>query len=279
MAELAVRAAARARRELSARVGLARGLPAWRAARRRLAELPVIHEAALRARRHSDRVFVFGSGASLNEIAAEEWERIAAHDTFGFNWFVHQRFVRCDLHLVRQISDSAHPDVLRPQIEEYFGLLAAAREFDDAVLLLQHEPRARGANEALRMGAVPPRPVLPFRTRAGPEPSPSFAEGLAHGSSTLFDAVNAAALLGWREIVLVGVDLYDRRYFWLPREETRSVDTIRGASAAEAHTQSQTGLGERLAAWHAAYQPWGIRLAVYNPRSLLAASLPVFSWD
>ena len=58
--------------------------------RRRYPQLD--QESASRLRR-SETVFVFGSGYSLNDITADEWRRIAAHDTFGFNAFYHQRWI------------------------------------------------------------------------------------------------------------------------------------------------------------------------------------------
>ena len=69
-------------------------------------------EEELRRTRKSDTVFIFGSGYSLNDIPPEQWREIERHDTLGFNWFVHQRFVRCDYQLIREICtterDSGH---------------------------------------------------------------------------------------------------------------------------------------------------------------------------
>ncbi len=43
---------------------------------------------------------------------------------------------------------------------------------------------------------------------------------------TLVDAVNVAYCLGWKEIVLVGIDLYDSRYYWLPPDKTLTYDPV-----------------------------------------------------
>jgi hypothetical protein len=72
--------------------------------RRQLPGLPLPQRGSLRARRRTETVF--GSGASLNEIAAGDWAEIARHDTFGFNWFVHERFVRREFRLIRGIPDT-----------------------------------------------------------------------------------------------------------------------------------------------------------------------------
>ena len=107
MAKLWSRVAAAARWRRRAAVAAARQFPtrvgAWVACQTRLSRYRRLSEPALRATRTSDVVFVFGSGASLNALTAADWRAIGAHDTIGFNWFVHERFVRCDYHLVREI--------------------------------------------------------------------------------------------------------------------------------------------------------------------------------
>lgn len=250
--------------------------PSWIAARRALRRRPVVGPDELQRARRSETVFVFGSGASLNDIPAQEWQRMSEHDTFGFNWFVHERFVRCDFHLIRQIADSNERRVWEPQIREYCGLIETNPRYAETLLLVQHEWRARGANLALQLEIFPKRHrVLPWRTARDTDLSTSFEDGLVHGSSTLLDTVNAAYLLGWKRIVLVGVDLYDRRYFWLPEGETRPVDVARDATFEDLHTQASTSLIDRLARWRASLAKQGIELSVYNPRSLLARALPV----
>jgi hypothetical protein len=239
-----------------------------------------VDEAELRARRRSDTVFVFGSGASLNELDASGWAHIAEHDTLGFNWWVHQRFVRTDYHLVRGIADSDRdPSVWRPQLEEYFRLIGESAFFDEAVLLIHTGFRAITGNRAVGLRLIPKRnPVFLWRTsiRVG-APSRAFAEGLTHGQSTIQEAINAAFLLGWRRIVLAGVDLYDRRYFWLPPHQTRELDRKRGATVADEHVQATMGLVRTLGAWREWLAGEGVELDVLNPRSLLADVLPVYA--
>jgi len=238
-----------------------------------------IDEADLRTRRRSDTVFVFGSGASLNELDASAWAHFAKHDTFGFNWWVHQQFVRTDYHLIRGIADSDRDQsIWRPQLDEYFRLIRASRLFEETVLLVHTGFRAITGNRAIGLGYLPSRnPVFLWRTsvRVG-APSRSFAEGLTHGQSTIQETINAAFLLGWKRIVLAGVDLYDRRYFWLEPDETRELDRLRGATAADEHVQATMGLVETLASWREWLHGQGVALEVLNPRSLLARALPVY---
>jgi len=238
-----------------------------------------LDERDLRARRRSNTVFVFGSGASLNDVTSEEWAEIALRDTFGCNWCVHERFVRTDFHIIRGIPDTdLDARVWRPQVAEYFSLLRDNPCFAQTAMLVHTGFRDVNGNRAIGYRYLPERnPVFLWRTsmRVG-DPSRSFAEGLVHGQSTIQETINAAYLLGWRRIVLLGVDLYDRRYFWLPPDTTRSMDERRGATADQQHVQATMGLVDTLGHWREWLAGEGRELLVWNPRSLLAAKLPVF---
>lgn len=255
-------------------------LEAWLRFQLRRRSYRFVDGAELARRRRSDTVFVFGSGWSLNEIPPNEWARIEQHDTFGFNWFVRQRYVRCDFQLIRGIPDSDLRGAWRPQVHEYFRLLAESPFFADTALLIQTGFRATNGNRGIGYRLVPPgRAILLWRSLwRSHEPSPSFEAGLTHGHSALQEAVNAAFLLGWKNIVLVGVDLYDRRYFWLDPGEARTLDAARGAGIEEPHSRAAAGMIEELGRWAEAFAAQGVTMSVHNPRSLLAGTLPVHEW-
>lgn len=256
------------------------GVPPWLAARRNAGRYRLLDEEELRRTRCSDRIFVFGSGASLNDLTSGEIAHLEEHDTLGFNWFVRQRFVRCDYHLIRGIPDTDFDaDVWRPQLAEYFSLLSGNPLFARTVYLVQTGFRATNGNRALGFELLPQDArVFLWRTRDSRDPSRSFAFGLSHGHSTLHEAINFAFLLGWRRIVLVGVDLYDRRYFWLSSDEARSVDAARGAAAGDVHSVARSLAVADLGRWRELLLLLreGVELEAYNPRSLLAAVMPVY---
>lgn len=237
-----------------------------------------LNAGALLDTRRSDTVFVFGSGASLNELSAEEYRRFEEHDTFGFNWFIRENFLRCDYHLIRDVADR-DPSGDLAEIEEFYEVLRSNPHYADTVFLVQAGIGAVAGNLGIGRGWLPEGAhIFRFRTLGGRrEPSRSLRRGVARGYATLEDCVNLAFLLGWRRIVLVGVDLYDRRYFWLPPDEARLGDIRRGATAADPHMQASTGHVELLGEWGRWLRAEGVELEVYNPRSLLAAVLPVYA--
>jgi hypothetical protein len=245
-------------------------------------------ESGARAARRSERVFIFGSGASLNDISEQEWESIAEHDTFGFNAFYNQEWVRVDFHLIRGGTYGALFPAARA--EELREAVDGNERYAETIFVLQDDYLGHYANFVVGRGYLPRRQRL-FRYRTlfgvGP-PSRSFADGIRHAPGTLVDAVNVAYCLGWKEIVLVGVDLYDSRYFWLPADQTLtpdaegknvvagSVNSARGNAAHDPHNTLRGGIVELMVEWRRQLDADGVSLSVYNPRSLLAGTLPVF---
>lgn len=250
---------------------------AWLACHRRISHYTRLDEPALRATRKSDTIVIFGSGYSLNDITPLGWEAIAAHDTLGFNYFVHQDFVRCDYHLVREVARSDVGDRWKSDMASYFGMAANSPHYRDTVFLVQTGFRAINSNRAIGYGYLPvTKRVFQWRTILDRRlPSESLDRGLTHAQGALAECVNFAALVGWKKIVLAGVDLYDRRYFWLRRDEPREM-IGRPSSVDGIHSTAVNGIVELMRDWREYYQPQGIELYVYNPRSLLAAVLPVW---
>ena len=224
----------------------------------------------LRRRRKSDIVFVFGSGSSLNELSSDEWREIERHDTIGFNWFVRQKFVRCDFHFVREIgADDFDPASWQPRLRRYCELLAGNSHFADAIPMVQTGFRAINGNRAIGYGLLPvQRPLFLWRSLVGrDEPSWSLEHGLAHARGTLHECVNFAFLMGWRTIVIAGVDLYDRRYFWM--------DAAEPAGRILPH-RTADHVVNLMGEWARRFEERGSRLFVYNPRSLLARTVPTW---
>jgi hypothetical protein len=238
-----------------------------RAGRRRYR---ILSERELIATRSSDTAFVFGSGRSLVEITDDEWARIGEHDTISLREFPRQEWVRADYHLTSEIDF----------VDEYAERLRANPRYAETIFVAQEGFRAERGNELVGRGLFPSGARL-FRYRRrrsrNAPPSRRFADGLVHGSSSIFDATNFAFLMGYRRIVLVGVDLYNKEYFWLAPGETRPYEIGR-ADAREVFLGAEP-IVTLMVRWHEALADDGVDLLVYNARSLLAERIPVFAWE
>jgi hypothetical protein len=248
----------------------------------------VLSEDALRASRRSSTVFIFGSGYSLNDIHDEGWAAIAEHDTFGFNHFWRQSWVRVDYHLIR---GGMYGEIdVRPQAVKVTDGIRANPLYANTVFLMQDDFLGAFANYIVGRRLLPAGArIFRYRTKGGPGlPTASFADGVRHAPGTLSDAVNAAYLMGWKNIVLAGVDLYDSRYFFLDQDQTLTQDSATGTIVAgetnafrgqrfdEPHNTLRGGVVDQMEAWATALAEDGVRLSVLNPRSLLSPVLPTY---
>ncbi len=171
---------------------------------------PTLDFAELAATGTSHTVFVFGSGRSLLDIQPEEWERIAEHNTVGFSQFQEQQFVRVDYHLISEALD----------LERYAQLFRENPRYSTTLFGVQEGWLAHVGNELVGRQLLPEGARL-FRFRRTlrgrySAPTTSFADGLVHGWNSSISTTNFALLMGWKRIVLTGIDLYDREYFYLP---------------------------------------------------------------
>jgi hypothetical protein len=80
--------------------------------------------------------------------------------------------------------------------------------------------------------------------------------------------------MGWRQIVLVGIDLYDKRYFWLPPNEMRTYEKSNMTLTSSFICSEK--IISMLGSWGKELKSKGIELTVFNPKSLLADVLPKF---
>lgn len=223
----------------------------------------VLSEKELLRTRRSDTAFVFGSGASLQEIDSDEWRGIAEFDTIAFSHFHRQRWVRVDYHLVveAEVDETAASIRANPMYAEtIFGMAKG---------WIAHAPNEIVARRLLPAGTrifrwrrIGRGTVAPASTR--------LRQGLVHGDGSIQDAVNFALVMGYRKIVVAGADLSGERYFWMPRDET-------GKDARTPWQQAATVVAS-MGQWCDAARADGVEMYVYSSRTPLAEVLPVFSW-
>lgn len=254
-------------------IGLTTGFPALAAAyaldRLRRRSYAAVDEAQVRATRASDTVFVFGSGYSLQALTPDEWRAIERYDTISFRDFARQSFIRVGYHLTGEVDDLA----------EYARRLRENPLYAQAVFVVQEGWRALMGNRLIGRRLLPAdATVFRYRRTARGRYAPysrSFHAGLVHGHGSVVGVVNFAYLMGWSRIVLAGIDLNDKRYFWLGPDETRSVEKP-GLTYADPFPAADA-IVEMLGRWREDLNGEGVELFVLNPNSRLAEVLPVFA--
>jgi hypothetical protein len=242
---------------------------AWLRDRRGRRAYRLLSEDELRAARRSDTAFVFGSGRSLVDISSDEWKRIAEHDTISLREYPRQSWVRADYHLTGEVD----------RLDEYAQRLRDNPLYADTIFVVLGGFVAHMGNELVGRQLLPAGArVFRFRRRARwryAPPSRTPRE-LVHGANSIFDAVNLAYALGYRRIVVAGADYYNKEYFWLEPGESRPYEP--GVDATAPWPQADQVV-EMMGRWGEIMRAEGVELLVYNPRSRLAALLPVFTWN
>jgi hypothetical protein len=246
-------------------------LSEWWADRRNRHHYAVLTEDDLRRARKSDTVFICGTGSSILSIAPAEWSRMAEYDILSFRDFPRQTYLKADYHVTGEIDD----------VDIYAAAINGNPRYERTLFLVQEGLAAHMGNRLIgRLKLRPGAPVFRYRRRGRGQSIPfsrSFADRVVHGHGSVVGMVNIAYLLGWKRIVLVGIDLYDHRYFYMPPGETREVEK-RGLTSRDAFVTAPA-IVDQIGTWADAMRRDGVQVVAHNPRSLLTRRIPVFQWS
>lgn len=246
-------------------------------------------ETALRGRCRGDTLFILGSGASLATLPRKLIEEMRCNTTMSLNYTILQSFIPADFHVIRElgVANDVVVDIRAADLEKFGGFVAANPCYRETVFLVQGGYYGWAANLLIGWRCLPMGTRL-FRYRNCPLPGfrslgSSFGS-VTHGASTITDCINLGYLMGFRKIVLCGVDLYDRRYFWhvagasfipLPGVTDARVGEYGGSGDLAARHRAAGRLLGQIAQWRKELEAVGVELCVQNSRSLLTEVLPV----
>ena len=240
--------------------------------------------------RCKDTIFIMGSGYSINDITREEWRHIVdVGDIFSFNDFYKGKFVPINYHICGEITGVPNYGLMinnkyKRKIKSYYDEISHNPYYKDTISFLRYkvdvvkEPTSVALWAIFFLKAFKNKQVCPYRVvtpkDAILEPSDNI-HAISHNFATLFDAVNIAYILVYKKLVLVGIDLYDRRYFWLKPNQTSESDLKKCKTYFDVHGSSDNVI-KSMGTWNKYLIKKGVRLYIYNPRSLLNKILPVY---
>ena len=173
---------------------------------------------AFSRRRRSDVVYILGSGPSINEISDRQWATIAEEDSIGFNLFFAHDFVPTFYHMEFTPENySLVAEIWRRKKQYPAGmpLLVNSMHVDLHQSLGKYElsectqftvPRSASQYGASNLNVL----LSIFRRRKALEERGFYS----HYRGSLDLIVSMMVLLGYRKIVLLGIDLVDLRYFF-----------------------------------------------------------------
>lgn len=189
---------------------------------------PALDFNPLRHRKNSDTLFILGSGASVLTYTSQDWERIAKHDSLGFNYWILHPFV--PTHYIFELTkyDWDRECITKNLVErkELTGTssiyLKDAERFDRETI--RSAVRALPINQSNPINImwdaeIPGDTLADFsRTLISLNRFGCFTGrgfwAIPKKRATLFLAINLAVRAGYKEIVLCGVDLNNTNYFF-----------------------------------------------------------------
>jgi hypothetical protein len=236
-----------------------------------------ISEEAFLSKKTSDIIYVLGSGYSINKVKKHEWDVISQHDSIAFNWFCKHWF-EPTFYLIREqanISSRKHSDettdIFISSINKYkktcciicdvtkhtqqaYKYHADGRIKRDCIVMRDDNRRRHGVKVNKYMERNP------------------LQYGLVHGTCTLYNVMHVLKYLNYKKIAFVGVDLYNSRYFWLRKSDTRHTVRKKHKTWRSVHAVSSEVIDLVRK-----FKKFPIELYITNKRSSLNRVIPYLS--
>jgi hypothetical protein len=174
----------------------------------------------------SEKLFIMGSGSSINNLGNKEWEIIEKSDSIGVNfWLIHQFVPKYYMFEPGDDSDRLNTfyKLLELKSDSYSKVPFFLKDIESEKLDLSRVPYQLRSNIY-----VPVRFIIPCSKRS------TFRNAMKiikffdlHNRNVLFfkrasisQAISFGLLMGYKEIILCGVDLNDTKYFYETEDYT-----------------------------------------------------------
>lgn len=214
------------------------------------AGLPLLESVDLSLWKTSDTLFILGSAWSINAISEERWQIIGKHDSVGINFWPVHPFVPRFFHF-EDITHDHHPvmyealrSLLERRSEAYSNTLKIITEvnpsspkqtvFQLSETMKRHlyvafsMPVAARNEEELRAG------IKYMRSMGAFLPHTNVSWLFKYGGSVIA-MMTLGVLLGYKRIILCGVDLNKQDYFYHNRDRYPECADWEFVSRREAH--------------------------------------------
>jgi len=169
----------------------------------------------------SDTLYILGSGISIMDLTQEEWASISSHDSIGFNSWMHHPFV------------PTYYCMETPMKSEHFDLNIAAlnrkkEEYSQVPFIIQYQHYLKSPNTFERLELPKENyywnaPLMPYTTnerllnrvlnwwKNKHELNMSW---VLHYAGSISYLISMGYLMGYKKIVLLGIDLNNSDYFF-----------------------------------------------------------------
>lgn len=183
----------------------------------------IVTKQDLKVKKTSDTIFLLGSGSSINDITNEQWEHIKKHDSWGFNYWPVHDFIptfysfeipnkKSKYHLYNFIWNYQFRKNLKREFEISFIKDVKAYdggELDDLQKNVDIIPVVKDVN-------IPCADYNSLKNALYLMNSLNLWDSIIFFklASSIAMLINMSVTMGYKNIVLCGIDLKDNKYFF-----------------------------------------------------------------
>jgi len=248
--------------------------------------------------KNSDTIVVYGCGNSLKTLTDKEKDHLSNFDSVGFNWLCKSRIPTTFYFLREQgirtfTTRGETQSVLISLLTNYYpktclicddltnssprwsristyNIKAINNKFvHDGLVLKEIFAKKQLKEFKDKLGARGRRQSVISKKMLEYD---IFTDGLIYDFCTMTCIMHIITYLGYDNIIFVGVDLYDHRYFWLPDNALRGITQIMGRGLEDRHHTAKYTC-ELVKMYK---KETGKNLYTFNPNSLLKEHIPVY---
>lgn len=247
------------------------------------------------SKKTSETLFILGSGPSAGKLTPDQLKEISEQDSLAFNdWFLHHSFVPS--HYILQFKRTSETHAIVSQ-----ALKDKASMFKKTNIFLRGDEQTFAKDliydlEKYEFGARPAFfvPEWPISTDSQIDPNKylqvlSQAGFLNHGKTASFVprpagtaglAMCLAMQMGYKQIVLTGIDLEGAGYFFSqpPNSKLSILPWMSSRSPFDATVRGGPSHGKWTGELAAFFIKKGVRVYASHPESPMAKNIPVWIW-
>lgn len=247
----------------------------------------VINEEKFKNKKRSDTLVVYGSGGSISGLKTKDIDILSRYDSIGFNWFCKSK-IFTTFYLVREQANinSSNPKYNRCFKDETPDILfnELNTNYIKSCLIVcdvsGHSNNVYNYAKHIKNFAhegIIVKDINLFKKEGKKINKRYFdgnilSEGNYHWVCTMGNILHFALYMGYSNIIFVGVDLYDSRYFWIPENSSRH--TIKNKN--KKNTDVHPICGDTLNLIRFFKKNYDINMRTYNEKSLLSQEIEVY---
>lgn len=172
----------------------------------------------------SDKIFILGSGPSINLISNQEWEHIAKHDSIGFNYWLAHNFIP-NIYLFQLFESNSLFNLLKDKLNQYKNVPFIIRGSQFAKYDLYKENNILNLFKENPIYYLKEYPVhsqcsidinllIKYMDALGYMEFGNITKFIPKWRGTLGLLLMLAYQMGYKKIILCGVDMHQNDHFW-----------------------------------------------------------------